>query len=868
MHYYSQFKDINGTTYQVDIYTGKGNGDIELTLGESPVIVEYESNGLFSPIKSQSCTITILTETALLDLYTTDPQGIRVVVAKVTGSSSQIVFRGYATPCQYGQDWTWKDFLTLECVECLSSLKYVNYTCMNGQYAKYVPLDRLICYLLSKVEHPDQDELYHTLRWNWPQDNFKAINYMKYNGSNTAQWNTLQSTAELLSVVAVNEANFFDDDQEETPWTCYEVLEEICKFFNVTLTMYNGQYFFIDYLPVAREWHQNDSIHFWQYNLDCDVNDASYTVNFPIMTGMMTAGTMEIALDEVYNKISVDANRYDLDKVASDVFDKNRHKSLTLYYDFGGSGETYTESHTNFWGSTVVDKNTTTFKTYCILDGSNGWRHRWWSPRTLQELTGTETGYSTAMNGYSQYISLPENKYINTIGATILHYATIDATNRKPSSLEWNDCIMFNCLTDTIRPTSTNTMGKCTIGDLKVANPIFEKPVLEYESDQEMNYSPADGTSWIVINGSLWYQQYRKKNETNSNGTMKEDIAVVDTIGHKEIMWPIESATDKEPYIGKLQRTVGSSEYNLYFGHSNDNDYGFELLRVKLQIGNKYWNGTSWTTNDSSFYLRFTGSGIDGKFGGVNYNTKDDAFGYLTWMNIITNTTYQDKVGTDGYAIPITAANGICGKLKLTIYTPRQLPLNSFSSTGTTFNSQEINWYERAPIVFMKDFSIDYAYTDESPWWLDGSHDKKDLKYTNYTAKRYTYENVVNCKINSWQKGNPIAKSFPIAAVFEGTSINPQSAIYYVETMKDEYMPNLVVAQEENITMRQLRHYSEPRLKAKVNLRAPVAPWAHVTFNQATGFGETVFVVDKQSFDLKKMNSRVEFVEFGDTTIR
>jgi hypothetical protein len=168
----------------------------------------------------------------------------------------------------------------------------------------------------------------------------------------------------------------------------------------------------------------------------------------------------------------------------------------------------------------------------------------------------------------------------------------------------------------------------------------------------------------------------------------------------------------------------------------------------------------------------------------------------------------------------------------------------------------------------MKDFSIDYAYTDESPWWLDGSHDKKDLKYTNYTAKRYTYERVVECKINSWQKGNPIAKSFPIAAVFEGTSINPQSAIYYVETMKDEYMPNLVVAQEENITMRQLRHYSEPRLKAKVNLRAPVAPWAHVTFNQATGFGETVFVVDKQSFDLKKMNSRVEFVEFGDTTIR
>ena len=843
MHYYANFKDIGMVPYQLDIYTAKGDGDVELTLCGTPAIVTYESSSLFSPIKSQSCTIEILTETAMLDLYTMDPRGIRVVIHKM--DNNLVVFRGYVTPCQYGQNWTWKDTLSLECVECLSALKYVDYSYINGQYGKYVPIDTLICYLLSKVEHPDHDELQNTLKWNWPQENFKYIN-----GA------AMSSTKEMLQVSAINEANFFDDDQENTPWTCYEVLEEICKFFNVTLTMYNGQYYFIDYLNVAKEQH-NPYISFWQYTLDKNVQSVQTQRDLNITTSMQTAGTMEIGLDDVYNKISVDANRYDINELVYDMYDKNRHKSLTVVLDFSGTGDgqTYTESHENFWGDTIIDNSVTTFKTYCVLDNAPGWKHIWWSPRSMTQYNDTDTGYSTAMNGYSQYISLPENKYINTIGATILHYAQIQAKS-KPSQLDWKDVIMFNCLTDTIKPSSTNQTGKLKVNDIFTG--VFEKPVLEYTSPNEMNFSPKDGTSWIVINNKLWYQQNKPDiHNIYPNSTGKVPVTVTDTTNHKQIMFPLESATSAPPYVAR-QYYYSSGSQSMQYSLAESLYDGWEMLQMKLQIGNKYWNGTQWTTTPSTFYIKYSGQADDAS------SDTNKTFSYLSWMDIVSNTTYQEKVGTDGYAIPISMNDGVCGIMKLTIYTPRLLPHGKWEYSY--LQDQVLEWYERGPVVFMKDFSVDYVYTDTSEWWLDAEHDKKDLKYTEYTSKSYKYERIIDCKINSWQEGSPIAKSFPIAAWFENNgTINPQSTIQYIATMKDEFTPNIDAPQEENICSRQLRHYSEPRMKVKVNIPAPVAPWAHVTLSQSSGLSNTIYVVDKQSFDLRNRNNTLELIEFGDT---
>lgn len=860
MRYIGDFKDIAENAYQIQIFTIKGDGDLHLTLTDTPVIITNESNGLFSPIKSQSCTISILTDEALLDLYTTDPQLIRVLIEKVEMSEGieyrQVIFRGYVTPCQYGQDWTYKDVVTLECVDCLSSLKQVNYSLVNGEYASYIQLDRLISYMLSKIEHPDRDELYHIIRWNWPQDG-----YVNINGSDGGD---LQSTQEFINYFWLNEANFFDDDVDETPWTCYEVLEEICRFFNLTLTVYNGEYYFIDYLNVAKD-RLLGTLSFWRYDLDGNVSSNTITLgNINITQGLEAGGTMEIAVDDVFNKISVEANRYDINELAYDLYDKTIHTSLTTTLNFGSNvGQTYTESHENFWGDTVVDNSVTTFKTYCVLDSGHGWKHYFWNPDTLTLFNDNNYGYNSSFSNtnntiHSQYTSLPENKYINTIGATILHYAQIPAGS-KPSKLDWNDVIMFNCLTDTIKPSSTNIQGKLKVQD--VYNRLYEKPVLEYTSDYEMNFSPSDGTSWLVINNKLWYQQNKPDvHNTYPDNTGKVPVTVTNTTTHKQLMFPLEGVTSAPPYMGRQYYYTNQSS-DQQFSLPSSNFSGWEMLQVKLQVGNKYWNGSQWTTQSSTFYIKYSGEAKDVSSDG-NYT-----FSYLSWMNIVSNTTYQEKVGTDGYAIPIYPTDGVCGKLKVTIYTPRLLPHGTWEYSYVA--DETLEWYERGPVVFMKDFSIDYVYTDESPWWLDDEHDKRDLKYSNYTVKRYTYENSITCRINSWQKGYPIAKSFPIAAgaTTGSHTIDPMSMIYYIEKMKDPYTPNLDLAQEENVTLRQLRHYSEPRLKVKVNLVMMLFPWHHVTFNSNMQLGDKVFVVDRQEYDVKHRNCTCQLIEFGDTTI-
>lgn len=858
-HWYSQFKDLDGLNYQVDIYplAVNGNGDVELKLADDPVIITVESSGLFTPIKSQSCTVNIRTDGGLFDLYTVDPQS--VIVAVTCLSTSKVLFRGYATPCQYGQDWTTIDTLSLECVEMLSSLKSIPYSCLNYG-GGYVEVDSLISYLISKIEAPSQDTLYHTLRWYWPKWNFSKANTF-----------TFQSTSDFLHAIKLNESNFFDDDEEKTPWSCYEVLEEICKFFNVSLVPYEGAYYFIDYQSIASTTGINANANFWEYSLDLDIESESLSKSITVNSQDYSGGTSEVAMDDVYNKISVNANRYDINELVVGVYNENNHDSLTLKYDFGGSGQTYTESHENFWGTTIVDSSVTTFKTYCTLKPSTGWTHRYWKQPTYNAVvsgvtvpmlgTGNPTEFynddphAEILENFSQYKSLPENKYINTISATLLHYAQLDEkSGSKPTKLDWKDVIMFNCMTDTIKPSSTSTQGLCKVQD--IYDRIYEKPVLEYNSPDTLNYSPKDGTSWIVINNKLWYQQNKPDyHDTYPSATGNVQVKVTNyTSPQKQLMFPIEGCTSAPPYMARqyyYTNQSSSAQYSL----GTSGFEGWEMLRMKLQIGDKYWNGSSWTTTDSTFYLKYSGEAKDVS------NSNNKTFSYLSWMSIQNNTTYQDKVGTDGYAIPITSSDGVVGKLKLTIYTPRLLPHGTWEYSYIA--DEDLLWWDRGPVVFMKDFSVDYVYTDNSAWWLNQQSDTRDIKYTNDSSKdRYKYENTIECKINSWQEGHPIAKSFPIV----NFQYNQDTVCEFLETISDGSDHDYPQAQEMNIVQRQLRHYKAPMKTFKCHRKSMLAPWKRVLMNDALELDGT-YVVDSQEFNVRNRNATITLVEYGDSTI-
>jgi len=50
-----------------------------------------------------------------------------------------------------------------------------------------------------------------------------------------------------------------------------------------------------------------------------------------------------------------------------------------------------------------------------------------------------------------------------------------------------------------------------------------------------------------------------------------------------------------------------AGEYNKFTRSSSDTDYnkGWPMLRAKLQIGDYYWNGSDWTTTDTTFWINY-----------------------------------------------------------------------------------------------------------------------------------------------------------------------------------------------------------------------------------------------------------------------
>jgi hypothetical protein len=103
--------------------------------------------------------------------------------------------------------------------------------------------------------------------------------------------------------------------------------------------------------------------------------------------------------------------------------------------------------------------------------------------------------------------------------------------------------------------------------------------VLIYNSPKYVNYSPAesDKTSYLCFTGNLLYQRECKYDKVHYNvWTINEDTNYCDGINTPLTEFGC-SGTDNA-----YSRRKGDADYNK----------GWNMLKLKLSIGNKYWNGS------------------------------------------------------------------------------------------------------------------------------------------------------------------------------------------------------------------------------------------------------------------------------------
>lgn len=831
-NYSGQFKNISGETYTVEIESQVANPNsntIELTFGETPVVITTDSSGIFSPIKSRSCTIEILTDTWLFDLYSPTAKGVQVKVLK--GLTTE--FFGYLTPNSYDQSYTYIDNVSLEAVDAVSVLKEFKYTTVSTipTYQKIVDI------IIRLLQNAGYDGMLYI-----------PNSYTSLNG-------TTNTTA--VHSLYVTEGNFFDDDDDRTPWTQYEVLEEIMRYLGWTLCPFGDDVYCVDYKMVK---HNSGGMSYSSYEIETgERSSANVTLNNILLINKdaYAAGEPSLSIDDVCNKVEINDNLYEIEDIAPDVADEENHISITEEKNFGLNQGKWTQTTiTRHWLKPDERDTKITgyeYQTICRLNPSSNWKHHFYrmssinaSGSPVEVINQNGQNYFDGDIG-SAYTVGPINYYCNTHGCLIQHYAYRENNgNILPTSLDWEDYVTFFLTNDKV-----NTNGELQYNVIKK----LELPVLEYTVPEQVMFKPSSGKSWITIKGDLFYQY----NDAKYGEKDKNTLNIVNTTAHWYTTAPVEKASDidEKEYINIVKTKSGNNTsygpiWDVLFSHYGitppEFGKGFDMWKFKVQLGNKYWNGSAWTTAESTFYIPY----------GNNPGASDDEeyMPAFKWASVVPNTTFTDKVGEQAYCIPISATDANAptfGELKVTVYTPLVYPkiimdlLDAASADNNTFGN--CNWYDIPPVIYCKDFEINYVYTDNSKWYSQKNSNESnsdDVVYTNVVNDEYVNDfDTVELKINTQQTNKPISRSY----------VTTETG--YVITLKHRHSEN-AKEQEKNLIDLYYDHYSSPKRIYECNIHQKLLPMTKVT---TTAIGGT-YIVDTQEFDVKLNNNRIKLIEY------
>lgn len=299
MKYEGRFRTLKDEMIQVVIIT---NNDVSqekeiFFADESPVMISQSSDGIFSPIKSRSCTIKLVTKAVYFDIYSGSSHGTSVAVNNLT--KSECLFYGYVTPCQYNQPYLYNNEIEIEAVDAISTLQDFKYSYLNGKESSVAIMD--IIKKLMEIA------------------GYSGKIYMQYNG------NKLKVLQIPTQFEYINDDIFFEDDGEASD--CYAVLEEICNFYGISCVPYGNDVFFVDYQVIA--YVEDDNLLYT--DLKSLVNSTFYITD-SITKEDYAGDDQNLEMDEVYNKINIKADVAEVKDDDLGVNPEDDAKSST-YYD-------------------------------------------------------------------------------------------------------------------------------------------------------------------------------------------------------------------------------------------------------------------------------------------------------------------------------------------------------------------------------------------------------------------------------------------------------------------------------------------------------------------------------------------------------
>ena len=462
----------------------------------------------------------------------------------------------------------------------------------------------------------------------------------------------------------VSEQNFYTNDTDK-PWNLYEVLEHICLYFGFTAVQWKDRVYLMDY----RKYSSADSISMKVYKKSSgsfSPQSSTQTLGgaHTATSGDVRSHSASISFEPIYNRIVVKDNMYSVDSFIPNIFDDqyltNRIDPDNFYASYVVT--TPADKWPSYpWGSKWYNLWTTQHYKKDRIERKNGWRKRdtYWSDDDdylYYHRPYTHKYWKSYYNGSPSNGTGTQADLANK-GGTILDQGVV----RNVYVSEYGQTIVPSKL-DYTRYICISQQNEGTWGGTSTY------PVMKLSG--YTNTCPITDDSYLVINGTAIFEKYIDRPYINPD-------------------WLTENIK-----IGGLVASAGWTE-------------GF--LNFQLKIGNKYWNGSSWTTTSSVFKVAIEDTNKE--YGSANEE-----------RHILNNISYTFGINEEGYGIPLAGVDPM-GAIEFTICMP---------AIQFWFNGEKLyNGY-----CWLKDFDIKVARAGQ-----DEDSSESDIIYANVIPTGDTFVN-------------------------------------------------------------------------------------------------------------------------------
>ena len=870
MQYIGQFRSIDDKLYKIIITTNgddKTKKDIVLTGDPFSTEMDTSDDTIYVPAKYQTATVNVLTDSYLFDIYSTTAQGTKVELYKInegeiivgppvgptttggsvttggigttvggvtggdetvdvggdpetigtggtttggtttgggsttTGGGStttggtgtgqdpsdvnpleELEWTGYVTPNLYDMGFDeYLEEISVECIDALSTLQYIKYTPVTQQ--------KDITSFISIIDHI-----------------IKQCNAYKYFYISDNIQSTVSGSESITENLYISEQNFFNEkDEEQTDndvaWTCKEVLEEICKFLGVTCIAEGDSVYFIDYDAVKSGRNS-----YYEYNVGDPTKSKLVTISATkkIVASDYSEDGATLSLDNIYNKATVKADLYDYDNIFPDFFDNT--KNITVE-----DPKLNADDSVYYLAEYVAGKDPMiTFLNWVDGGQKNGSVN---SAFVKYYKSNDVKTYMYDQNGNE--VSVDKLNYTDTITINGAVLAKQDVTKLKDgiSFFDWKflKILIIKQITEEKKPLDVilQKYGKSTLSfsnyifmfnnsNNHISNDdILKYPFLTTTAKDTTMFFGGDN-AYIVISGELYF--------------------------HSMPVYPYKLPAD---------------EVDIENGRKKFDENKYYLL-CKLQIGNKFWNGDTWTEdNTTTFKLPISKDYLQ-----KGWNRYD----YIMYKDWKFQNTVNWRMGLNKAGYVVKIPHILTGMPTLTIYKPMDF-------------GGETNEY-KSIFVALKNFKMESVIGDKT----FSGHNEDDTEYTNVIDQNYVNElDKIEFKINTWD--NKKANYSCVAYRDKTGNFN------YVDTLYNRALQTEMIGttrynnttsqdgalrMEEQLIYKITKQYKTPSVKLELNLRNDILPYMKCT---DTTIKDKDFIVDAINKDYRNNKATITLIE-------